>query len=485
MFSTQCCTKWWSSFGSSGIDVMALQLPASFEVEPLGSTHSLRRSSSVATAVAMLGGQDPFQSFQGSDQGRPASWQSVFLLILAFVLIASMSGGLIFGSAPFQAALVDYGYSMEEAKHIWGLAFQVFVVGTAMVSPLLDYIAPRWFASFGLALECFGHHLLAGIAAYPLQEGRYILAAGLGIVGVGGNMLMLSSIQFSGLFVNSCTITAMMSGTYQLAGFIFSLLDASFMNFEVFFHMYEIISLVGMGLAFICYPNEPYTSSLQPAGCTWPTMPCRPCGGAPSSCKDSWAPLQLSRTWFFLLSFSLGATCGAWCSATFLQTVTRKAQAAGELPSAVDAFVVWMPFVSNATFVFSPCIGMLIDLQGFVPAVQILLAMVLSAVLSLWLLPFNLQWWTLLSLNCLQAVTYSLQFTYTARRYRGEQFGIIMGFTTVIQSVVNIGGLYLLTAPAGLAAAAFIVPTCFTCLMWCLKERRDISRLLPGHAVVG
>jgi hypothetical protein len=144
-----------------------------------------------------------------------------------------------------------------------------------------------------------------------------------------------------------------------------------------------------------------------------------------------------------------------------------------------------MPFVSNATFVFSPCIGMLIDLQGFVPAVQILLAMVLSAVLSLWLLPFNLQWWTLLSLNCLQAVTYSLQFTYTARRYRVEQFGIIMGFTTVIQSVVNIGGLYLLTAPAGLAAAAFIVPTCFTCLMWCLKERRDISRLLPGHAVVG
>eukprot|EP00435_Cladocopium_sp_Y103_P050903 s1084_g15.t1 len=460
-----------------------LQAPASFEVEsPLGSTDSLRRNSSLASAVAMLGGQDPFQSFQGNDHGRPANWQSVFLLILAFVLIASMSGGLIFGSAPFQAALVDYGYSVEEAKDIWGLGFEVFVVGTAMVSPLLDHTGPRWFASFGLALECFGHHLLAGIAAYPLKRGRYFLAAGCGMVGVGGNMLMLSSIQFSGLFVNSCTITAMMSGAYQLAGFIFSLLNASFISFEVFFHIYEVITLVGMGLAFICYPNEPYTSSPQPARCTWPTMPCRPCGAsAPSSCKDSLAPLQLSRTWFFLLSFSLGATCGAWCSGTFLQTVTWKAQAAGRPPSAIEAFVVWMPFVSNATFVFSPCIGMLIDLQGFIPAVQILFATVLSSVLSLWLLPFNFQWWTLLSLNCLQAVTYSLQFTYTARRYRVEQFGIIMGFTTVTQSVVNMAGLYLLTAPAGLAAAAFILPTCFTCQMWCWKERRAIR----GHSDPG
>ena len=136
----------------------------------------------------------------------------------------------------------------------------------------------------------------------------------------------------------------------------------------------------------------------------------------------------------------------------------------------------YMPFVSNATFAFSPFIGMLIDLQGFIPAVQILFTMVLSVVLSLWLLPFNFEWWTLLSLNCLQAVTYSLQFTYTARRYRVEQFGIIMGFTTVVQSVVNVAGLYLLTAPASLAAVAFILPTCFTCLMWCWKERRDTAR---------
>lgn len=461
---------------------MAAQVPASFEVvdDPC-STESLRRNSSLANAVAMLGGQDPFQSFHGNDQGRPTSWQAVVLLVLAFLLIACMSGGLIFGSAPFQAALVDYGYSVEEAKNIWGLAFQVFVVGTAIVSPLLDYIAPRWFAGFGLAMQCFGHHLLAGIADYSLQDGRYILAAGLGIVGVGGNMLMLSSIQFSGLFVNSCTITAMMSGTYQLAGFIFSLLKTDYMNFERFFQMYQIISLVGMSLAFTCYPNEPYTSSPRPARCTWPSTPCRPSSapagapGAGSSC-DSLAPLQLSRTWFFLLTFSLGATCGAWCSATFLEIVTGKAQAEGEPASAVEAFVVYMPFVSNATFAFSPFIGMLIDLQGFIPAVQILFTMVLSVVLSLWLLPFNFQWWTLLSLNCLQAVTYSLQFTYTARRYRVEQFGIIMGFTTVVQSVVNVAGLYLLTAPASLAAVAFILPTCFTCLMWCWKERRDTAR---------
>ncbi len=448
-----------------------LQVPQSFEVEST-STHSLIQasiSSSVTSAVALRG-----NSFQASSdveihedaQSQVVSWLAVLLLILAFALIALMSGGLIFGCAPFQDALQKYGYSMEDAKTIWGQAFEIFVFGSALTSPFLDCIGPRYFATLGLILEAIGHHLLAQIASYHLEQGVMILAVACGMIGIGGNMLMLASIQFSNLFKKPCTVAAMMSGAYQFAGFIFSLLK--FIPFDAFFQAYELITAVGMCLTFVCYPNEPYTSVQTPT-CSWPKMLCirQPRAAA---CTNCLVPLQLTRTWLFLFAFSLGSTCGAWCSGTFLQEVTLKA-AKGE-QEAVGTFIIWMPLVSNATFLFSPCIGMLIDSHGFIPAVQILWSTVVSSVLSLWLLPMSCQWWTLLSLNWLQTVTYSLQFTYIAQRYPSDQFGVVMAFSTIAQTVVNLLGLYLLTQPPKLAALVFILPTCIICQVWGVQKFR-------------
>lgn len=230
------------------------------------SSATISSSSSIASAVALLGRPQVLRS----ESCDLAQWKAIFLLILAFVLIASMSGGLIFGSAPFQAALVKQGYSVEDAKTIWGCGFEIFVVGTAVSSPLLDYVGPRWFGTLGLAVECVGHHLLARIGSY--QQGRQFLAVGFGMIGMGGNMLMLASIQFSALFVNSSTIAAMMSGAYQFAGFIFIILNEPFIKFDVFFVVYEVITAFGMCLVFVCYPNQPYTSP-HTARCSWPSMP--------------------------------------------------------------------------------------------------------------------------------------------------------------------------------------------------------------------
>ena len=348
---------------------------------------------------------------------------------------------------------------MEDAKTIWGQAFEFFVFGSALTSPFLDCIGPRYFATLGLMIEAIGHHLLAQIASYHLEQGVMILSVACGMIGIGGNMLMLASIQFSNLFKNPCTVAAMMSGAYQFAGFIFTLLK--FIHFDAFFQAYELITAVGMCLTFVCYPNEPYTSVKTPT-CSWPKMLCiKRQPRALAACKNCLVPLQLTRTWLFLSAFSLGATCGAWCSGTFLQEVTLKATIGDQ--QAVQTFIIWMPLVSNATFLFSPCIGMLIDSYGFIPAVQILWSTVVSSVLSLWLLPMSYQWWTLLSLNWLQTVTYSLQFTYIAQRYPSDQFGVVMAFSTVAQSAVNLLGLYLLTRPPKLAALVFILPTCIIC----------------------
>ena len=440
-----------------------LQVPQSFEVESTSptSTHSLIQVSisSSVTSVALRGNSFQATDVEIHDAQSHVSWLAVWLLILVFALIALMSGGLIFGCAPFQDALQKYGYSMEDAKTIWGQAFEFFVFGSALTSPFLDCIGPRYFATLGLMIEAIGHHLLAQIASYHLEEGVMILSVACGMIGIGGNMLMLASIQFSNLFKNPCTVAAMMSGAYQFAGFIFTLLK--FIHFDAFFQAYELITAVGMCLTFVCYPNEPYTSVQTPT-CSWPKMLCiKRQPRVLAACKNCLVPLQLTRTWLFLSAFSLGATCGAWCSGTFLQEVTLKATIGDQ--HAVQTFIIWMPLVSNATFLFSPCIGMLIDSYGFIPAVQILWSTVVSSVLSLWLLPMSYQWWTLLSLNWLQTVTYSLQFTYIAQRYPSDQFGVVMAFSTVAQSAVNLLGLYLLTRPPKLAALVFILPTCIIC----------------------
>ena len=68
-----------------------------------------------------------------------------------------------------------------------------------------------------------------------------------------------------------------------------------------------------------------------------------------------------------------------------------------------------MPFLSNATFIFTPFVGLFIDARGFAPAAQGLGISLVAALLALWLLPLRYQWLSLLLLNLLQAVTYSLQ----------------------------------------------------------------------------
>ncbi|CAK8995588.1 unnamed protein product [Durusdinium trenchii] len=457
------------------------QTPYAFRVEsPPRSIDCVNSSSSLSSAVALRGrsfSAERFATFQSGPPVDRGGWHPFVFLGVALLLSASMSGGLIFGSSPFEEALLrDCGYGIEDATAVWGRGFQVFVVGTAISSPFLDYMGPRWFASLGLCVECFGHHILAGTASYSRERGRKFVPFGYGMVGIGGNMLMLASVQFSQLFDNSCTVAAILSGAYQFAGFIFTILAAPSVDFRAFFEVYQFITLAGLCLTLLCYPDEPYGPQ-RLGRCTWPSLP--------KCCKDSSARtgraiglqccshLGKLRTWLFLLSFAWGATSGGWCTGAFLGEVSKKAEAEAQSPVATKPLVAWMPFLSNATFFFTPGIGALIDSWGFVPAIHLLCVAVLASVLSLVLLPLAWQWLTLLSLNWLQAVTYTLQFTYIARKYAPDQFGTVMALSTLVQSAVNLVGLYLLTSRPLVAATILIFPCICLCQLWHWKERRE------------
>ena len=90
---------------------------------------------------------------------------------------------------------------------------RILVMGTALTSPILDVIGPRWFAAIGLSSECVGLGVLAHTVSY--DHGVLILSFAYGLVGLGGNMLMLSSMPFCQLFRHSSTAASIMMGAYQ------------------------------------------------------------------------------------------------------------------------------------------------------------------------------------------------------------------------------------------------------------------------------
>ncbi|CAJ1408749.1 unnamed protein product [Effrenium voratum] len=438
-----------------------------------------RMSTSTLSAVVALRASSSFLSEEvhAESCNSTIALPRHFFFGLGLALTACMGGGLIFGCAPFQNALVHkYGYSMADTAAVWGRGFEMFVFGTAILSPFLDVVGPRWFAVAGAAMEWLGHNFLTRTASFPVTQGVDILSFAYGMVGLGGNMLMLASVQFCQLYSRSSTAAALLMGAYQSAGFIFTIFSLTNVDFSTFFGIYQVISLVGLAVVLLSFPDKPCESPQDahcslPVACTWLcTRTATVDRTGIGSLGRSLAPLKRLRTWLFLLSFSMAATCGAWCDGIFLSELNRKAAADPAAKNKLSQLIFWMPLVSNATFFFTPLIGALIDSHGFPLAVQLLFAVIALLVLSLWLLPLAWQWLTLLLLNWLQAVTYTLQFAYITRRYASDQFGAVMSFSTLAQAAVNPLGVYLLSAPLFQAAIAFIPCSLVLCGLWSWQE---------------
>lgn len=405
---------------------------------------------------------------QGLEQRSVATCVLVYSVALA--LVATMSGGLIFGSAPFQAAIAKtYGFTDNDATAIITVGFQIFVWGTGLLAPLVDVVGPRISAAGGLLMECLGHQLLLQIPNLDSHRNELVSLA-YGLIGLGGTLMFISSINFADLFTQPALATSMMSGAYQAAGFVFMLL--SVVSFEALFEFYRVASLLAFVLVLLIYPDKPFTSSSVPkfglrlkelSGCFAAGENAEQ-GFAEPLWRRSMRLLREVRTVMFLLGFAWSACCTNWGLATFYQVVTSK-DAAGGGSSVGRHLITFMPLVANSTFLFTPCVGALIDRGGFALPVALLGVWVLLFSCSL-LLPLQLLWVALGSLNILQALTYCIQITYMSLTYPSDNFGFLMSASTITQALVILGTQYLNDVPTGVAATVFIVPSFFLFGYW-------------------
>eukprot|EP00931_Biecheleriopsis_adriatica_P042971 TRINITY_DN24529_c0_g1_i1.p1 TRINITY_DN24529_c0_g1~~TRINITY_DN24529_c0_g1_i1.p1 ORF type:complete len:485 (+),score=75.96 TRINITY_DN24529_c0_g1_i1:50-1456(+) len=458
--------------------------PLSFEVETESTSSCSSRSSNFGSAIALRAAGINRVSTGAPAEAPEGRKRRLTVFGMGLVLTSTMGGGLIFGCSPFQDSLVKhYGYTTSDAEQIFGSGFQIFVLGTALLAPLLDFVGPRWFAAAGLCMEFWGHRRISFIESYDVNQGTAILTVAYGLIGLGGNMVMLGSMNFCDLFANSGMAASMIGGGFQAAGFMFMLLTLESVDLATFFTAYQSIAILGLATVLLCFPDAAYTSPDQvPRFLHFPSLP--RCSGSErrespvhshSGLRHFLSPLFLWRTWGFLFCFSWAATCAAWCAGAFLGAVTRKAGNPPLDPSTLrlqSNLIALQPAISNATFFISPCIGALVDARGFAAPIVCQTLSVILCVLCMWLLPLEGQWLTLISLNILQAFTYTIQLAYIAGKYPTDQFGLVMSLSTLVQAAVNPLGIMLLQRAADQAAAAFALPSVLLGVLWLAAEVR-------------
>jgi len=391
-----------------------------------------------------------------------------FAFTVPLVLVTFLSGGLIFGTAPFQEAIVQhFDYTTSDAQAVVGRGLQVFVFGSAILAPLIDFVGPRRCALAGLLLESLS--LLVISLIRHISSG--LLSVALGSMGVGGNLLLYASAHFPLLFKShdeaihsyDGLLQGLISGAYMVTGFAFILLQ--YIDFETFFRVYTVMAAVGACLAGLTYPDTPYSSMHEAP--QW----CQPCewlakGEVVPSGRDVLGSILNLRTWLFFLSFGLTATCANWGLTIFIGVVSGTSAESA-------ALVSWMPLIANSTFIFSPIFGYWIDSKGFTgPIVSLGLWTVIFA-LSIGFLPLRGQWFTLLALNILQSQIYSLQFMYLNKCYPGTVFGVLMSLSCITQSAVGPLALLWQDTERRCGAAVFSSVAAVVCALWAFEQWRQ------------
>lgn len=396
----------------------------------------------------------------------------------SLLITLTMSGGLIYGCGPFQDALVrQFGYTDAEAARIFGAGMQMLIVGTAILSPALTKLGPRWLATSGLLAASLGHWYISRIQFGDV--GVRMLMLGYGLVGLGGNLAFVAALYVADLFENASLVSSIICGAYQTCGFVFMALTQ--VPFVSFFRVYMVTTLLGALVAFLIFPDA--VGETDPDGPRWGLR----LGSCPwrrrrharlgenrasrlqRSIRGYFCSLAELRTWLFMMTFAWGGTCASWGLGAFVGAVKAKPGAA-QAEATVTALIALQPVIANSTFLFSPLVGTLCEGGFATPAMAI---GVVSCIFSgmFWLLPLHLQWLSLCALCVLQALVYCVQVAYIATTYEPRQLGKLMSLSTVAQGLVNPLGVALLNFDVGTAAVIFAVPALPLSLGWGFVER--------------
>lgn len=391
------------------------------------------------------------------------------LYAVVLLLACTTSGGSILGTGAFTKRAVSANLlRSEDCNVVADFAFQMLTWLSLLWSMLHDAIGPRGCAIAGLTLTTCGHIIL-GMASTHNVHSPYVYAVGLGLVGGGGNGAYVSSFQFTTLRAfqkRRGVLTSVLATAFNVAAYPFLLLNAPQLGLGTFFFGYAVFAACAIFVSAAIFPDKAYTSADTPTVFALPKSCSRASSSSSSSSLSSVDPtggvdarggggggggvgfrqvlrqtcldlgkargdIRTARFWLFVVAFSWGALTQQWGGSAISSGLLFP-----HAPSIYQGCVV--PLLTNASYVFSPLIGWLIDKTGFTYVAVLMVCLMQALTLILWRGASQWAMWAaLVGIAALAGTLYTIQYAYLTMTFAPASYPGLLTVTFLVQGTLG------------------------------------------------
>lgn len=364
---------------------------------------------------------------------------------VAAVLIASLSGGFLFGSVPLMSEAVDSGLiGADQSSFIYNAAFQMLTFASALAGVATDRFGPRMIAIVGLLLEALGHLGLA-ILAHPegrdsvlaLDAGVSYFALAYGAVGSGGAVLYIASLPIAATQHYPALAATILSVCYGITGLVPLAMWALQLAWQPFFIGLSLMSLVAVAVVGLTYPTQ--------------------CVG--HACPVEKQNLYTVRMGTFFFVYAWVASICAWATSVIF--------ARSLLLHCKNEMAYAQPFVFLVTSAIAgPTVGQVVQTCGILPAAISLLLAAGASLFGLLVASTAAQLFVALSMvGVCSGMVYSLQVAVPAVE-SPTAIGTSVSFSVVAQFAVQWLSLFVTDWPEATVGTMWAVPLTLFGPLW-------------------
>lgn len=392
------------------------------------------------------------------------------LLVAGIASTALMGGGLIFGFAPFANKLTKLPgspFTTQTVSSVFSIGHNITAWGCILSGMILDRFGPRICVMSGLLIEALGHFLMMNITRLPSKWFAYI---GFGLLGLGGCQVLLAALTFADAFRNAGLATAVITAAFQAAGFVFMLLPI--VDWETFFLFYTVACLAGAFILGFLYPRVRLPPFAENEGASDMDAMTSAIAGSRTLLSILLRPGTIG----FLSTFMIAGSALTYGLAEFTPAVRDKDACSWD--PVVHDFVdcerqgfqdqlnnILMPLVSNFIVPCSLALGLLVDKTGFPLAAFINVFFVQAFMLTLWLLPLDRQYATLIVCNVANSAVWTIQNTYICA-VGHDHIGALFGISNLVLGVGNLAADWMSLNPFGTERKAIHQSIEFSAIAW-------------------
>ncbi|EQC38272.1 hypothetical protein SDRG_04697 [Saprolegnia diclina VS20] len=363
------------------------------------------------------------------------------LFAAATLVTVLSSGGLILGFGPVYTRLVSEHQWHElcplhmtrvcpeqevQLQNVYSTGFLCVVLGQAVFGATLDIVGPRYTSTIAAIFTIAGNLCLA---IGDSRDG--LLLTGYALVGFGGMGVLFASLQLSELFATPSIYCGILVAAFYASGYVYVLLELPIAR-ATFFHVYAGLVALCAVLCFVLYPVEHVSAvaaSVQIPGLALgrPHANLSKFRGLYASFKQQ---MRRRDFWAFVSIGAVLTLTNVFVGGAIPNMVKRLAPNDLDKQNTYTNYVY--PLVSNASFLFAPPMGYLIDRVGFrkVAVLTILVFALLCGAMMLPSLHGQVLGYLLLALG-VGALT-SMQYAYIMACFPSKLYGLLSGTATLL-----------------------------------------------------